>query len=72
MFAAGTGNVSGLQVLLDKQANPIVEDYQATTQKDDGQKTSSRRFHVGLPQFFLFNSIFGWCMNHSGLVMTSE
>ena len=30
MFAAGTGNVAGLQVLLDKQANPTVEDYQAT------------------------------------------
>ena len=59
MFAAGTGNVSGLQVLLDKQANPIVEDYQATTQKDDGQKTSSRWFHVGLPQFFCLTTV-GW------------
>lgn len=31
MFAAGTGNMAGLQVLLEKQANPGAEDYQGNS-----------------------------------------
>eukprot|EP00435_Cladocopium_sp_Y103_P044222 s316_g12.t1 len=31
MFCAGTGNVAGLKVLLEKHANPCVEDYQGNS-----------------------------------------
>ena len=54
MFAAGTGQVSGLQVLLDEKANPNVEDSQATTTKKRKMELVPPRFHVGL-QFFCKN-----------------